>query len=172
MKTKTLLVTAVAAVLIFTAFCFAACGDAPTIENVDQNLGIVDPDLAVDGMSAYDLVMEAYENWCNDDGYIRREEFAFSAKAASINAATRQTYMIRKVDGDKIYSQEVILGTGLDDGTKAIRYYFDGTSAWDLENTDKKDISIDETTGRPITAEWGELTISRLSLRSSGLSAW
>ena len=73
-----------------------------------------------------------------------------------MTAATRSTDLLRKVDGQRIYSQEVILGTGQDTGTKAIRYYFDGVNAWDSENTDGGDISIDEVSGLPVTADWGE----------------
>lgn len=50
----------------------------------------------------------------------------------------------------------MILGTGVDKGTKAVRYYFDGENAWDSENTDGGDISIDEVSGLPVTADWGE----------------
>ena len=70
--------------------------------------------------------------------------------------ATRSTDLLRKVEGQRIYSQEVILGTGQDTGTKAIRYYFDGENAWDSENTDGADISINNTSGLPVTADWGE----------------
>lgn len=158
MKRKSVIaIAAVAALISVFTFAFAACGDTPTITVDDEFLGTSDPQYAVEGMSAYDLIMEAYDNWCNDDGYVRSEQFVFTAQAIGgiYTAATRNTDLLRKVDGDRIYSQEVILGTGADDGTKAIRYYFDGTKAWESENTDKADISLDSE-GLPMTSDWGE----------------
>ena len=148
----------VVALLCAFAIGVAACGGSPTIKVNDEFLGTSDSQYAVDGMSAYDLIMEAYANWCDDDGYVRREQFVFTAKVAGgyMTAATRSTDLLRKVDGERIYSQEVIFGTGQDKGTKAIRYYFDGENAWDSENTDKSDISIDEVSGLPVTTDWGE----------------
>ena len=147
----------VIALLCAVAIGVAACGDTPTIKVNDEFLGTSDSQYAVDGMSAYDLIMEAYSNWCDDDGYVRREQFVFTAVLGGfMTAATRSTDLLRKVDGQRIYSQEVILGTGVDKGTKAVRYYFDGVNAWDSENTDGGDISIDEVSGLPVTADWGE----------------
>ena len=147
----------VIALLCAFAIGVAACGDTPTIKVNDEFLGTSDSQYAVDGMSAYDLIMEAYANWCDDDGYVRREQFVFTAEIlGGVVVATRNTDLLRKVEGQRIYSQEVILGTGQDTGTKAIRYYFDGVNAWDSENTDGGDISIDEVSGLPVTADWGE----------------
>ena len=150
-------VAVVIALLCAFAIGVAACGDTPTIKVNDEFLGTSDSQYAVDEMSAYDLIMEAYSNWCDDDGYVRREQFVFTAEIfGGIVVATRSTDLLRKVDGQRIYSQEVILGTGEDKGTKAIRYYFDGVNAWDSENTDGADISINNTSGLPVTADWGE----------------
>ena len=169
----------VIALLCAFAIGVAACGDTPTINVNDKFLGTSDSQYAVDEMSAYDLIMEAYANWCDDDGYVRREQFVFTAEIfGGVVVATRSTDLlrkvdgqriysqevilgtgqdtVRKVDGQRIYSQEVILGTGQDTGTKAIRYYFDGVNAWDSENTDGADISINNTSGLPVTADWGE----------------
>ena len=147
----------VIALLCAFAIGVAACGDTPTINVNDKFLGTSDSQYAVDGMSAYELIMEAYSNWCDDDGYVRREQFVFTAEIfGGVIVATRSTDLLRKVDGQRIYSQEVILGTGKDTGTKAIRYYFDGENAWDSENTDGADISINNTSGLPVTADWGE----------------
>ena len=147
----------VIALLCAFAIGVAACGDTPTIKVNDKFLGTSNSQYAVDGMSAYDLIMEAYANWCDDDGYVRREQFVFTAEIlGGVVVATRNTDLLRKVEGQRIYSQEVILGTGQDTGTKAIRYYFDGVNAWGSENTDGGDISIDEASGLPVTADWGE----------------
>ena len=141
----------VIALLCAFAIGVAACGDTPTIKVNDEFLGTSDPEYAVDGMSAYELIMEAYSNWCDDDGYVRREQFVFTAEIfGGVVVATRSTDLLRKVEGQRIYSQEVILGTGQDTGTKAIRYYFDGENAWDSENTDGADISINNTSGLPV----------------------
>lgn len=70
----------VIALLCAFAIGVAACGDTQTIKVNDEFLGTSDPQYAVDGMSAYDLIMEAYANWCDDDGYVRREQFVFTAE--------------------------------------------------------------------------------------------
>ena len=158
MKNKRIFSSVIVIALVCAfAIGVAACGDTPTIKVNDEFLGTSDPEYAVDGMSAYELIMEAYSNWCDDDGYVRREQFVFTAEIfGGVIVATRSTDLLRKVDGQRIYSQEVILGTGKDTGTKAIRYYFDGENAWDSENTDGADISINNTSGLPVTADWGE----------------
>ena len=158
MKNKSIFSFAVViALLCAFAIGVAASGGTPTIKVNDGVLGTSGPQYAVDGMSAYNLIMEAYSNWCDDDGYVRREQFVFTAVLGGVmTAATRSTDLLRKVDGQRIYSQEVILGTGVDKGTKAVRYYFDGVNAWDSENTDGGDISIDEVSGLPVTSDWGE----------------
>lgn len=127
-------------------FSLAACDkkELTKLEPKDEYLGNHhDLDVA-EGMSAYDLVTEAYENWINDTNYVRDEYFAFAADGDWLGiVATRDTHLIRKVVGDKIYSQEIIYGTGADSGTCAKRYYFDGAKAYSSNNTNKKDISKD-----------------------------
>lgn len=121
----------------------------------DANLGNYDEANVVEGMSAYDLIMEAYKNWIADENYVREEYFKFSANKGVI--ATRDSYLVRKVVGDKIYSQEIIYGQGLDSGSCAKRYYFDGQNAYYLNNTDKGDLIKDEA-GNLSTKEWGTFT--------------
>lgn len=161
MKRK-LIFCALAVVMIFTMlFSLAACDkkELTKLEPKDEYLGNHhDLDVA-EGMSAYDLVMEAYENWINDTNYVRDEYFAFAAKAQFIGGvATRDTHLIRKVVGDKIYSQEIIYGTGEDKGSCAKRYYFDGAKAYSSNNTNKNDISMDKETNEVKTAHWNDFS--------------
>ncbi len=159
MKRK-LIFCALAVVMIFAMlFSLAACDkkELTKLEPKDEYLGNHhDLDVA-EGMSAYDLVMEAYENWINDTNYVRDEYFAFAADGDWLGiVATRDTHLIRKVVGDKIYSQEIIYGTGADSGTCAKRYYFDGAKAYSSNNTNKKDISKDGDEVK--TAHWNDFS--------------
>ncbi len=151
-------VIAVIAVLFATAFSALACaGEYNELKSMDENLGNHQYLDVAEGMSAYDLVMEAYENWCNDTDYVREEYFSFGADGGLLGSvATRNTHLIRKIKGDEIYSQEIIYGTGLDDGSCAKKYYFDGTNAYYTNNTNTKDLTMNEQTKELSTASWGE----------------
>lgn len=122
----------------------------------DENLGNYEGLDVAEGMSAYDLVMEAYNNWITDTNYVREEYFAFAANDGAV--ATRDSYLVRKVVGDKLYSQEIIYGTGFDKGTCAKKYYYDGSKAFASNNTNKKDITFDKETSQVSTAAWGEFS--------------
>ena len=111
---RVILISAIVAVMVLSAVLAAACGEYTELKPKDENLGNHEGLEVADGMSAYDLVMEAYENWCNDTNYVREEFFSFAANDGVI--ATRDTHLIRKVKGDEIYSQEIIYGTGFDSG--------------------------------------------------------
>lgn len=154
MKRKFLVAVVVAVMSLSLIFAVACAGEFNELEVLDKNLGNHENLDVVEGMSAYDLVMEAYENWCNDTNYVREEYFSFAANDGAL--ATRDTHMIRKIKGDEIYSQEIIYGTGQDKGSCAKKYYFDGTNAYYTNNTNKKDLTMDETTKELSTASWGE----------------
>lgn len=151
---RVILISAIVAVMVLSAVLAAACGEYTELKPKDENLGNHEGLEVADGMSAYDLVMEAYENWCNDTNYVREEFFSFAANDGVI--ATRDTHLIRKVKGDEIYSQEIIYGTGFDSGSCAKKYYFDGTNAYFTNNTNAKDLTMDEDTKELSTASWGE----------------
>lgn len=154
MKRKLLLAAVVAVISLSMLFAVACGGKFNELEVADKNLGNYENLDVVEGMSAYDLVMEAYRNWCNDDNYVREEYFSFAANNGVI--ASRDTHMIRKVKGEEIYSQEIIYGTGFDSGSCAKKYYFDGVNAYFTNNTDKKDLTMDKKTKQLSTASWGE----------------
>ena len=82
----------VVALLCAFAIGVAACGGSPTIKVNDEFLGTSDSQYAVDGMSAYDLIMEAYANWCDDDGYVRREQFVFTAEICDRRDAQHRSF--------------------------------------------------------------------------------
>lgn len=142
------------AVIAVFAVSFVACAKegSTDIKASDENLGNYEGLDVAEGMSAYDLIMEAYNNWINDTNYVRDETFKFQAG----NFATRDSHLVRKVVGDKIYSEEIIYGTGMDSGSCAKRYYFDGENAYNLINTNKKDLTFDKDTGKLSTSKWGD----------------
>lgn len=149
-------VLSVLIVITALVFCSAGCsGNGNLFEVRDKNFAVYDESTVVEGMSAYDLVMEAYGNFVEDTDFVREEYFTFAAGAGG-SLASRNTSLLRKMQGDKIYSQEIIYGTGLDKGTCATRYYFDGSNAYELNNTTKKNVSFDKEKGEFSVKEWGE----------------
>lgn len=153
MKKKLLAAAVVAVMGLSLIFAVACSGEFNELEVLDKNLGNYENLQAVEGMSAYDLVMEAYENWCNDTNYVRDEYFSFAANDGVI--ASRNTHLIRKVTGDKIYSQEIIYGTGFDSGSCTKKYYFDGTNAYFTNVEGKKHITYDKANNLLSTTDWG-----------------
>ncbi len=154
---KFAILTSVLLIFVLSVFGAAGCsrGSGNLFDVKDKNFGAYDESTVVEGMSAYDLVMEAYDNFVEDTNFVREEHFTFAAgKGGSL--ASRNTTLLRKMEGDKIYSQEVIYGTGLDKGTCATRYYFDGSQAYEINNTAKKNVSFDSKNGIFEVADWGE----------------
>lgn len=92
-----------------------------------------------DGLSAYDVFIAAYNNYVNDRSYSFVEYFDFNAKIASgIEVATQQRKIVKKVDGNKIYENRVVVGTGAGEENKANKFYYDGTNAFEININDKK----------------------------------
>lgn len=151
MKNK-FIVLAVLAIMCFSLVFAVACGDNYTqLKAKDENLGNYEGLEVAEGLSAYDLVMEAYQNWCNDENYVRDEYFSFSAGVF----ASRNTHLIRKVKGEEIYSQEIIYGTGLDSGSCTKKYYFDGSNAYFTNVAGSKHIKYDKDNNVLTTTDWG-----------------
>lgn len=110
---------------------------------------------AVEGMSAYDLIMETYDNFCLEQNYVRDEYFSFNS-----SVATRNTHLVRKIVDDKVYNQEVIVGAGFDTGTCAKRFYYDGVKASYIHNTNtkKNNITYNKSTKEFNVKDWGSFT--------------
>ena len=141
------------AVLLLTCVAFSAvgCNGGNDLQANDKNLGNYEGKQAESGMSAFDLVMEAYANFLQEPNYTRDEYFSFAS-----SVATRNTHLIRKIVGDKIYNQEVIYGTGFDKGTCAKRFYYDGSNAMYLHNSKKSDIKYDSENNTYDVKNWGD----------------
>ena len=141
------------ALLIVSSIAISAmgCVGGVDLQVMDKNLGNYEGKKAVAGMSAFDIVMEAYDNFLKEPNYTREEYFAFSSSVAK-----RNTHLIRKIDGSKVYNQEVIYGTGFDKGPCAKRFYYDTNTASYLHNSKKSDIKYDASTGKFTVKNWGE----------------
>ena len=151
MKNK-FIIFALLTVLCFSLVFAVACGGKYTeLKAKDENLGNYEGLEVAEGLSAYDLVTEAYENWCNDTNYVRDEKFSFSAGIF----ASRNTHLIRKIKGEEIYSQEIIYGTGLDTGSCTKKYYFDGDDAYFTNVAGTKHINFDQGNNLLTTTDWG-----------------
>lgn len=143
------------AIMLLTVpmLAFAGCKDGDSDEAMlkpdDKNFAVYTGDVA-EGLSAYDLIMEAYANFLAEQNYTREEYFRFDS-----SVATRNTHLIRKIVGDRVYNQEVIVGTGFDSGTCAKRFYFDGEQAQEIYNTKKSDIKYNKSTGVFTVKDWG-----------------
>ncbi|MDE6473926.1 MAG: hypothetical protein K2L70_02400 [Clostridia bacterium] len=127
------------------------CSGGVDLQAMDKNLGNYEGKEAVAGMSAFDIVMEAFDNFLKEPNYTREEYFAFSSSVAK-----RNTHLIRKIVDGKVYNQEVIYGTGFDNGTCAKRFYYDTNTASYLNNSTKRDIKYDASTGEFTVRNWGE----------------
>lgn len=103
-----------------------------------------------DELSAYDIFVSAYDNYVNDRNYSFTEYFDFNAKiAGGIEVATQQRKIIKKVDGEKVYENRVVVGTGEGKEHKANKFYFDGTNAFEI-NIDDKNIVPNKGKGEEI----------------------
>lgn len=131
--------------LIVGAFAFAGCDGRDITQLIlieDENFAVYDDSDVYKDSGAHDLILEAYENWIVSTNYQREERFSFKAFNGALNFATRETKLTRKIVDDKIYSQEIIVGTGEDDGSCAKKYYFDGENAFESNyNIDDKGFS-------------------------------
>lgn len=105
----------------------------------------------VDGMSAFDLLVETHDNWLNDKAYKRVEVFDFSTGSL----AKRNCYTFYKVDGDKFYKQDVTITTGLVEDNKGERVYYDGEKVYSIYFDDKKRVPGDESDLFHVT-DWGK----------------
>lgn len=150
---KLIAVFAVMATLLISIVAFAGCVEPTDLLIDDPNFAKYEENTVVEG-SAYELFLEAYDNWTKDTNYVRDERFTFQANNGLV--ATRDTHLIRKIVDDKIYSQEIIYGTKLDTGTCAKKYYFDGTNAYYSNNTKKTDIKFNKDTNVLTTKKWDE----------------
>ncbi|MDE6869151.1 MAG: hypothetical protein K2J75_00315 [Clostridia bacterium] len=149
---KKIICLIVALLLLSTiAFSAVACNGGVDLQAMDKNLGNYEGKKPINGMSAFDIVMEAYDNFLKEPNYTRDEYFAFTSSVAK-----RNTHLIRKIVGGKVYNQEVIYGTGFDKGTCAKRFYYDGDRASYLHNSRKSDIKYDASTGEFTVKNWGE----------------
>lgn len=133
-------------VIVVSAFSLAGCGETRDITQLilieDVNFAVYDSRDVEKDSGAHDLIVEAYNNWIESTNYVREERFSFKAFNGKIDFATRETKLTRKIVDDKIYSQEIIVGTGQDDGTCAKKYYFDGQNAYESNfNADDKDFN-------------------------------
>lgn len=143
------------AVLLVASIALAAvgCNGGVDLQSRDKNLGNYAGKKAVEGMSAFDLVMEAYDNFLKEPNYTREEYFSFSS-----SVATRDTHLVRKITDGKVYNQEVIVGTGFDTGTCAKRFYYDGQQANYIHNTNtrKNNITYDKNQKTFNVRDWGK----------------
>lgn len=155
-----LLVLAISA----SVFAFAGCQERRDITQLilidDENFAQYDSSTVDSDSGAHDLILQAYENWIASTNYQRDERFSFKAFNGKIDFATRETKLTRKIVGDKIYSQEIIVGTGEDTGSCAKKYYFDGTDAYE-SNFNAEDKGFSKRTSVTYNRETDEFTAEK-----------
>lgn len=127
------------------------CGGETQLQSRDKNLGNYENKTAVEGMSAFDLVMETYSNFLIEPNFTRDEYFSFVSSVAK-----RNTHLITKIADGKVYNQEVIYGTGMDKGTCTKRFYYDSNTAYYLHNTKKNNVRYDSSSNTYTVKDWGE----------------
>lgn len=145
-------------VLLILSVCASVISckkEVKSVEADDNYLGTSDENLKVEGMSAFELFTEAYANWLVEDGYLREEKLNFSVSSAFGVMGTRNVQMLRKVDGNRIYNQEITRGDGVvADMTSAVKYYYDGKNAYEMTDTNPKDIDFSGEEYK--VKSWGE----------------
>lgn len=144
------LITVLVIVLLAVLSCslITACKEKPKVVSTDDDyLGTSDENLRVEGMSAFDLFSEAYANWLDDKGYLREETLNFSVSSKFLGLmGTRVMQTTRKVDGDRIHNFEITLGDGVTaDMTSAKKYYYDGSGAYIVTTSEKKNMDFGST---------------------------
>ncbi len=142
--------------LLGTCLCAVACKkEIKDVAADDEYLGTSDEKYRVEGMSAFDLFTQAHANWLEDDAYFREETLSFSVSSVLGVMGTRSVQMKRKVEGDRIFNQEITKGDGVvSDMTSAVRYYYDGNNAYELSVTHENDLDL---SGAEYTVKkWGE----------------
>ena len=161
---KVLIVTLLVLVITTSIFALAGCHKRDITELIlieDENFAVYDEANVAQESGAHDLIVEAYNDWIASKNYTRQERFSFKAFNGAIDFATRETELTRKIVDDKIYSQEIIVGTGEDDGSCAKKYYFDGENAFESNfNIDDSDfnkrnsVKYNKESGTFTTQKW------------------
>ncbi len=141
-------------VLTLTVVGASGCVGGIQLKASDENLGNYEGKTPVEGMSAFDLVTESYNNMLVEKNYTREEDFVF--QTLHVKLATRNTHLVRKIVDGKVYNQEVIYGTGMDKGTCAKRFYYDGSDAYAINNTAGNNISYKKDSNEYTVKNWGE----------------
>ena len=111
-------------ILLLTLCSLVSCKkDIKFTDDLESSKGEV-----VANLSAYELAGTAYNNWKNKvfKNYQRIEELDFAVNDGAI--ATRKLHQIYKVDGDKVYSETVMINTGLAGSNNAHKVLFDGNN--------------------------------------------
>lgn len=87
----------------------------------------------VEEMNALDLFNEAYANFLAADDYKRIQNYSMESKVMNMYIHSN-----RKINGNKVYQSEVVLGSGVMKLHEGRKLYFDGDKAWSLYFNDEK----------------------------------
>ena len=75
-------------------------------------------------LDAIKLYNEALKNFTEQDNYMRTQYYSFDSDMFDMQIKT-----IRKINGDKIYNEEVVIGKGVMSLNEGKKVYFDGDNA-------------------------------------------
>ncbi len=95
--------------------------------------------------SAYDLMLEATENWINDTAYMRTEYYHFQC-----NLASRKTKFVTKRNGNEFSYIEYRYGTGVDSKTRSVDRIYENGSIYKNSKIGSKEsgISVFDSKGK------------------------
>lgn len=85
--------------------------------------------------SAFALYNEAYANFLSNRAYKRTQYYDFESSMFDMKIKT-----VRKLDGEKIYNEEVVIGAGFLTLNEGKRFYYDGDKAYSIYFNDKKKV--------------------------------
>lgn len=141
-KNRKLTVAAIVTLTVLTCAILAACGGLQggiTMDLPNSYEGMTKTD-----RNAYLLFHEAYSHFLENKSYKRTQYYDFDSNLFDMKIKT-----VRKLNGGKIYNEEVVVGKGVITLNEGKRFYFDGTNASYIYFNDKKKV--------PAEGEWDQL---------------
>ena len=126
-------------------------------------------------LDAIKLYNEALKNFTEQDNYMRTQYYSFDSDMFDMQIKT-----IRKINGDKIYNEEVVIGKGVMALNEGKKVYFDGDNAYSLyfnndtvvpgEGEDIFAVSQWSDLGTYDAERYGDATETKLSYKESLLA--
>lgn len=131
MKKKLIIIGMSIMLIIALAVGITACSKLKTITTGDLPADY--STMKKTDMSAVSTFKDAYALFLKDKSYKRTQYFSFESNIYDMNIKT-----VRKINGDKVYVEEVVIADGVMKLNEGKRFYYDGKGASYIYFNDKK----------------------------------